>query len=73
VCAVSEALCSVSDGHYTEFGNCSVSDEEKGKHALWGHVSYVMKRETHVMRARLVSQEKGDTRYGGTSLFYLTP
>jgi hypothetical protein len=33
VCAVSEVLCSVSDGHYTEFGNSSISDEEKGRHA----------------------------------------
>jgi hypothetical protein len=30
VCAVSEVLCSVSDGQYTKSGNCSVSDEEKG-------------------------------------------
>jgi hypothetical protein len=29
VCAVSEAMCSVSDGYYTECGNCLVSDEEK--------------------------------------------
>jgi hypothetical protein len=28
VCAVSEVLCLVSDRHYTESGNCSVSDEE---------------------------------------------
>jgi hypothetical protein len=26
VCVVSEVLCSVSDGHYTEFGNCSIFD-----------------------------------------------
>jgi hypothetical protein len=25
-----EVLCSVSDGHYTELNNCSISDEEKG-------------------------------------------
>jgi hypothetical protein len=31
VCTVSEVLCSVSDGHYTESGNCSISDEEKGE------------------------------------------
>jgi hypothetical protein len=29
VCVVSEALCSVSDEHYTESSKCSVSDEEK--------------------------------------------
>jgi hypothetical protein len=29
VCTVSEALCSVCDGHYTKSANCLVSDEEK--------------------------------------------
>jgi hypothetical protein len=29
VCAVSEVLCSVPFGHYTESGNSSVSDEDK--------------------------------------------
>jgi hypothetical protein len=38
-----------------------------------GRVSYVKKREMHVVGARLVSQEKGDTHYGGTCPFYLTP
>jgi hypothetical protein len=33
LCAVSEALCSVSDEHYTKFGNCLVSNEEKWRHA----------------------------------------
>jgi hypothetical protein len=39
VCVVSEVLCSVSDGHYTESNNYSISDEEKG--------------ETRVVEARL--------------------
>jgi hypothetical protein len=30
VCVVSEVSCSVSDGHYTESGNCLVSNKEKG-------------------------------------------
>jgi hypothetical protein len=67
VCAVSKALCLVSNGHYNESDNCSVSDEEKGRCTLWGCASYLKKKETRVMGARLVSQEKGDTRYGGTS------
>jgi hypothetical protein len=46
VCAVSEVLCSVSDGHYTEYVNCSVSDDEKGRHVLWGRVSYLRERKT---------------------------
>jgi hypothetical protein len=39
VCAVSKVLCLVSDGHYTESGNCSVSDDEKGRRVLWECVS----------------------------------
>jgi hypothetical protein len=62
VCAIS-----VSDGHYTESGNSSVSDEEKGRRAHETRVSYLRRRETHPCNAHLVSQEKGDTRYGGTS------
>jgi hypothetical protein len=53
VCAVSEALCSVSNGHYTEPDNCSISGEEKGRHALITCVSYLRKRETHNMWAHL--------------------
>jgi hypothetical protein len=45
VCAVSEVLCSVSDGHYTESDNCSVSDEEKGRRAHEMSVSYLRKKE----------------------------
>jgi hypothetical protein len=32
-------VCAVSNGHYIESGNCSVSDEEKGRHTLVGRVS----------------------------------
>jgi hypothetical protein len=51
--AISKALCSVSDGHYTESGNCLVSDEEKGRRAFSMHVSHRRKRETRYIRARL--------------------
>jgi hypothetical protein len=60
VCAVSEVLCSVSDGHYTESSNCSVSNEEKGRCANAIRVSYLRRRETHCNTC-LVSDEKGDT------------
>jgi hypothetical protein len=46
VCAVSKVLCLVSDGHYTEFGNCSVSEEGKGRRALATGVLHRRKRET---------------------------
>jgi hypothetical protein len=48
VCAVYEALCLVSDGHYTELDSCFVSDKEKGRHALWGRITYHKKRERHI-------------------------
>jgi hypothetical protein len=35
-CAVFEALCYVSDGHYIESSNYSVSGEAKGRRAIWG-------------------------------------
>jgi hypothetical protein len=72
VCAVSEVLCSVSDGHYTESGNSSVSDEEKGRHTRATRVSYLRRRETRPHNSRLVSEEKGDTPTQRTSPFYLT-
>jgi hypothetical protein len=53
VCAVSEVLCSVSDGHYTESGNCSVSDKEKGRCTLDTLVLHKRKRETHTGGVRL--------------------
>jgi hypothetical protein len=46
-------MCSVSDGHYTESGNCSVSGEEKGRHALVTCVSHLKKREMRDMRVCL--------------------
>jgi hypothetical protein len=63
-CAVFEVLYSVSGGHYTESGNSSVSNEEKGRHTHATRVSYLRRRETHPHNAHLVSQER-------TSLFYL--
>jgi hypothetical protein len=63
VCAVFEVLCSVPDVHYTESGNSSISDEDKGRHAspisikrrhaLWGRISYLNKREMLIMGAHL--------------------
>jgi hypothetical protein len=41
VCTVSEALCLIFDGYYTEYGNCSVSAKEKRRHALITHVSHL--------------------------------
>jgi hypothetical protein len=53
---VSEGLCSVSDRYYSESNNCSVFDEENGRRALWGCVSYLNEREMHVMGVHLLSQ-----------------
>jgi hypothetical protein len=51
VCIISIVLCSVSDGHYTEFGNCSISDEEKERRTLGTRVSYLSKgRRTNETR-----------------------
>jgi hypothetical protein len=50
VCAVSEILCSVHDGHYIESDNSSVSDEDNGRCAHQTRISYLNKRETHFMR-----------------------
>jgi hypothetical protein len=72
VCVVSEALCSVSDGHYTESGNCLISDEEKERRALTARISHLRQRETHIMGARLISHKNGDACYGGMSPFYST-
>jgi hypothetical protein len=55
--AISKVLCSISDGHYTESGNSSVFDEEKGRHAHETHISYLRRRETCTSNAHLVSQE----------------
>jgi hypothetical protein len=43
VCVVFEVLCSISDGHYTEFGNCSIFYEEKGRCANETRVSHLTK------------------------------
>jgi hypothetical protein len=77
VCAISEVLCSVSDGHYTESGNSSVSDEEKGRRTYEMLVSYPRRREMHPCNARLLYEEKGDmltkcaSRISGTLVFFL--
>jgi hypothetical protein len=44
-CASFEALCSVFYEHYTESGNCSVFDEDKGGHTLTTCISHLKKRE----------------------------
>jgi hypothetical protein len=78
VCPVSEVLCSVSDGHYTESGNSSVSDEEKGRRTDEMLVSYRRRRETCPRNARLLSEEKGDapmkrvSRISGTHVSFFT-
>jgi hypothetical protein len=42
MCVVSKVLCLVSDGHYTESGNCLVSDEEKGRCVYIGaHLPFI--------------------------------
>jgi hypothetical protein len=77
VCAVSEVLCSISGGHYTEFVNSSVSDEEKGRRGHATRVSNLRRRETHPRNGRLVSEEKGDmptqltSRISGTRISLL--
>jgi hypothetical protein len=55
VCAVFEVLCSVSDGHYTESENCSVSDEEKRRRAPGTSVSHRRKTEMCQRNTRLTS------------------
>jgi hypothetical protein len=55
VCAVSEVLCSVSGKHYTESGNSSISDEEKGRRVHAMRVLYMRKgRHTHGTRVSLL-------------------
>jgi hypothetical protein len=44
--AISKVLCSVSIGHYTESGNCSISEEEKGRCVLATCVSHRRQWET---------------------------
>jgi hypothetical protein len=53
-----KVLCSVSDGHYTEFGNYSIYDEEKGRRTIGTRVSHLIKwRCVHFARAS--HMEKG--------------
>jgi hypothetical protein len=59
VCVVYEVLCSVSDGHYTEFGNCSIPDEEKGKRGL-GTTRLAKERHANEMSSHILL--KGDAR-----------
>jgi hypothetical protein len=56
-------------GHYTQSGNCSVSDEEKGRCALTTGISHLRKSKTCIRGAHLVSQAMGEARYGGVSPF----
>jgi hypothetical protein len=72
VCAVSEVLCSVFVGHYTESSNCSVSDEEKGRHTQAMCISYLRRRETRSCNVCLISKDKGDMHTQHVSPFYLT-
>jgi hypothetical protein len=65
VCAVSEVLYSVFDGHYTEAGNSLVPEEEKGRRAHAMHVTYLRRRETCPHKAHFIS-------YDCVSPFYLT-
>jgi hypothetical protein len=77
VCAVSEVLCLVSNGYYTEFDNSSVSDKEKGRHSHETRISYLRGRETRPQNARLLYEEKEDTpmkrasRISGTCVSFL--
>jgi hypothetical protein len=72
VCAVSKVLCSVSDGHYAESGNSSVSDEEKGRRVHVTRVSYLSRREMRPRNMCLISEKKGDVPTQRASPFYLT-
>jgi hypothetical protein len=65
-------LCLVASEHYTESGNSSVSDEEKGSRALTTCVSYLKQREMRSKYVCLTSEAKGLTLYEGMSNFYLT-
>jgi hypothetical protein len=62
VCTLSEVLCSIFYGHYTESDKCSISDEEKGRRALGTCVSHLSKgrranemRVSHLIKRRLTS------------------
>jgi hypothetical protein len=53
-----EVLCSVSNGHYIEFGNYSISDEEKGRRALGTRISH-MEKERHALTRHVLHMGKG--------------
>jgi hypothetical protein len=65
VCAVSEVLSSVFDGYYTESGNCSISDEEKGRRDNETRVSHLNKRGRTLWRrvSSLLHMQKIPTYY----------
>jgi hypothetical protein len=54
----------VSGGHYTESGNCSVSNEEKGRHVLTTRVSYLGKGR-HTLDTCVSHGNQRETRYIG--------
>jgi ribosomal protein L34 len=58
VCVLSKVLCLVSDRHYTESGNCSVSDEEKGRRVLATRVSH-RRKGRHALATCILHRRKG--------------
>jgi hypothetical protein len=66
-CAVSEVLYSVSYGHYIESGNCTISDEEKGRRAIATCLSYLGKGR-HMLDTRISHRKQREARYIGARL-----
>jgi hypothetical protein len=64
LCSITEAFCSVSDKPYTKSGNCSTSDDEKGRCMLTTHVSHLKQRGMHSKYTHLTSEVKGDVCMG---------
>jgi hypothetical protein len=60
----------IFDGHYTEFSNCSVSDEEKGRSALTTHVSYLEKGR-HMLDMCASHSKQRETCYIGARLPFI--
>jgi hypothetical protein len=58
VCVVSEALCLVSGGHYTESSNSLVSDEENVRRARAMRVLY-LRKVRHAHRMHVLYPRKG--------------
>jgi hypothetical protein len=69
VCAFFEVLCSVFDGHYTEYGKCSVSDEENGRHALATSISHRRKRR-RVLATSISHWRQREIVYIGVCLLF---